>query len=120
MMKSRITKILVLLLIIGLIMVKVFSVAVSASSIQEILEGNQITDENGGTSGLPTTNTPTTNTPTTNTPTTNTPTTNTPTTNTNTNKLPKTGANENVIIGLMVICAAGGIYAFKKVKEYNV
>ena len=123
MMKSKITKILVLLLIIGLIIMKVFSVGVSASTIDAILSGgneiepdeNTVNDPAGNNvlndplnDALANTNTNTN--------------TNTNLTNLNTNNntsLPKTGTNENIIIGLMVICTAAGIYAFKKVKEYN-
>lgn len=118
-MKNKVTKILVLLLILGLIMVKICNVGVEASDTLEALlneAGNEITSEDGSTSGLPQGNNAL-NDALTNQPTSGT------NTNTNTNKnntsLPKTGTNENIIIGLMVICTLTGIYAFKKVKDYN-
>ncbi len=125
MSRNKVVKIFILLLVLSLIVIQ--SCRVGAMSIGEILgEGNE-------TSNLQQSN----NTPTdllntagnTATPT-NTATNSTPitapinslsnNTATNTNKsLPKTGTNENIIIGLMVICTIAGIYAFKKVKEYN-
>jgi len=34
--------------------------------------------------------------------------------------LPQTGANENIIISLIVVLVGVGIYTFKKVREYNI
>lgn len=113
MSKSIIGKILVLLLIIGLIMVQAFRVTAASQDLQQIVSedgsnsanaltnsgsGNNVNTNNGAV--VPTkTNT-----------------------NTNTNKntsLPKTGTNETVVISLMAVCAITGLYAFKKVKDYN-
>lgn len=118
--KNKVTKILVLLLILGLIIMKACSVGAAGGSIAEILgPDNEISNLQAGNNSSfnnllnpgTTTNTPA-----------NTPIANnsgiTNRTNT-TNSLPKTGTNENIIIGLMVICTAAGIYAFKKVKDYN-
>lgn len=115
MSKSIIGKILVLLLIIGLIMVQAFRVTAASQDLQQIVSedgsnsanaltnsgsGNNVNTNNGAV--VPTkTNT---------------------NTNTNTNKntsLPKTGTNETVVISLMAVCAITGLYAFKKVKDYN-
>lgn len=119
--KNKVTKILVLLLILGLIVIQ--ACRVGAMSISDIIgdndtslnalmgdgsntQNNLFNDANSGTNP---TNTPTNPTPIT-----------APINTTNTsNTLPKTGTNENIIIGLMVICTAAGIYAFKKVKDYN-
>ena len=38
---------------------------------------------------------------------------------TNNTTLPKTGTSENVLIALMAICVISSVYAYKKVKEYN-
>ena len=120
--KNKVTKILVLLLILGLIIIQ--ACRVGAMSIGDIigdndtslnaLLGNETNTGNDLFNGANTaTNTGNTVTNTTNLISNS-------TTNTNTNKtLPKTGTNENIIIGLMVICTIAGIYAFKKVKDYN-
>ncbi len=113
MMKNKVIRIFILLLIVSLIIMKVFNVGVAANSINEILNGgNAIPQDPNSTVGTET-NTPTT---------TNTP--NTSTTGTNSNNkantaLPKTGTNENIVIGLMIVCTVVGVYAFKKVKDYN-
>ena len=115
MSRNKVVKILILLLVLTLIVIQ--TCRVGAMTIDQILgPGNE-------TSNL-TENTASNNTATDllNTASNNT----TPITSisnntaTNTNKtLPKTGTNENIIIGLMVICTVAGIYAFKKVKDYN-
>ncbi len=117
---SRIKKIFVLLLIIGLIFIQTYKVGATSTDADLL---NQILGENGENSSLNTADDTTNNTianTATNTATNNT--TNTVTNNT-TNKtsttLPSTGANENIIIALIVICGVAGVYAFKKVKEYN-
>lgn len=114
--KNKVTKILVLLLILGLIIMKACSVGAAGSTIGEILgpdneTSNLQTGNNTSFDNL--LNTGATNTPANNIN-------NSAVNRTNTNtSLPKTGTNENIIIGLMVICTAAGIYAFKKVKDYN-
>lgn len=117
MSKNKIIKVLVLLLVLGLILIQTCKVG-AQSTLNELLNqaGNEITSENGDVSNNLTVNAPTTNT----TPTTTNNNNQLNSANTNGNKtLPKTGTNENVIIGLMVICVLGGVYAFKKVKDYN-
>ena len=117
MSRNKVVKIFILLLVLGLIIIQ--TCTVGATTIEEILgTGNE-------TSNL-TENTATNNTATDllntagNTANTAPITSISNNTATNTNKtLPKTGTNENIIIGLMIICTAAGIYAFKKVKEYN-
>ena len=93
MSRNKVVKILILLLVLTLIVIQ--TCRVGAMTIDQILgPGNESSDL--------TENTESNNTA------------------TNTNKtLPKTGTNENIIIGLMVICTVAGIYAFKKVKDYN-
>ncbi len=118
--KNKVTKILVLLLILGLIIIQ--ACRVGAMSIGDIIGDDNTSlnallgnETNTGSDLFNDANTAT-----------NTSNTATNTTNlisnstTNTNKtLPKTGTNENIIIGLMVICTIAGVYAFKKVKDYN-
>ena len=118
--KSKVTKILVLLLILGLIIIKACSVG--AASISEIVGSNNETSnlqtgnesfDNLLNAGVNQNTVNTANTPANNTI-------NRVANKTNTNSsLPKTGTNENIIIGLMIVCTAAGIYAFKKVKDYN-
>lgn len=118
--KNKVTKILVLLLILGLIIMKACSVG--AASLNEIVGPNNETSnlQTGNDSFDDLLNTGATQN-TANTPTNNTINNlNNRTNRTNTNStLPKTGTNENIIIGLMVICTVAGLYAFKKVKDYN-
>lgn len=130
---SRIKKILVLLLIIGLIFIQVLNPKVHAEGLDiNNLFGNEITDEEGNGSDLNNVennvvanNTVNNNTSlnsilSNNTVANNTTTNNTTTNNTTNNTtLPKTGTSENILISLMVICAISGVYAYKKVKEYN-
>lgn len=122
MSRNKIVKILILLLVLTLIVIQ--TCRVGAMTIDQILgPGNEASDltenteSNNTTTDLFNTASNTTTTNTSNT---------TPITSisnnalTNTNKtLPKTGTNENIIIGLMIICTVAGIYAFKKVKDYN-
>lgn len=42
------------------------------------------------------------------------------TSNTNNTKLPQTGTNENILIGLIVVFSVVGVYTFKKVRDYNI
>lgn len=111
MSRNKVVKILILLLVLTLIVIQ--TCRVGAMTIDQILgPGNE-------TSNL-TENTASNNTATNNTANTTPITSISNNTTTNTNKtLPKTGTNENIIIGLMVICTVAGIYAFKKVKDYN-
>lgn len=113
MKKSKVIKVLALLLILVLIVFQAYRVG--AATIDEILgEGGETSNlqQEGNTSlnqALNSTSTNETNKQNT-----------TVNKTTNTNKtLPKTGTNENIIIGLMVVCTLAGVYAFKKVKDYN-
>ncbi len=115
MSRKKVVKIFILLLVLGLIIIQ--TCRVGAMTIDQILgEGNETSNlqqtDNTSTELFNTAGNTTTNT--------------TPITSvsnntaTNTNKaLPKTGTNENIIIGLMIICTIAGVYAFKKVKDYN-
>lgn len=94
---SKIKKILVLTLIIGLIFIQVLNPKVMAETDLDNLFGNQFGDPLGDHKNVSVDN-------------------NEEPQNT---ALPKTGANENIIITLMAICAISGVYAYKKVKEYN-
>lgn len=118
MSRSKVVKILILLLVLSLIIIQ--ASRVGAMTINQILgESNETSDLTDNTASN-NTETDLFNTTTTNTSNTTPITSISNNTATNTNKtLPKTGTNENIIIGLMVICTAAGIYAFKKVKEYN-
>lgn len=40
--------------------------------------------------------------------------------NTNTTNLPKTGANDYAIFAIIAVCAVSAIYAYKKIRDYNV
>lgn len=40
--------------------------------------------------------------------------------NTNTTNLPKTGANDYALIAVIAICIVSAIYAYKKIRDYNV
>ncbi len=117
MSKNKVIKVLILLFILSLIIIQ--TCRVGAMTIDQILgEGNETSNlqqtnntstELFNTAGNTSTNTANT-----------TPITSITNNTTNTNKtLPKTGTNENIIIGLMIICTVAGIYAFKKVKDYN-
>ena len=121
MSRTKVVKILILLLVLTLIVIQ--TCRVGAMTIDQILgPGNESSDltenteSNNTATDLLNTATNTTNNTTNTTPITSI----SNNTTTNTNKtLPKTGTNENIIIGLMVICTVAGIYAFKKVKDYN-
>lgn len=121
MSRNKVVKILILLLVLTLIVIQ--TCRVGAMTIDQILgPGNEASDltentaSNNTATDLLNTATNTTNNTANTTPITSI----SNNTTTNTNKtLPKTGTNENIIIGLMVICTVAGIYAFKKVKDYN-
>lgn len=115
MSRNKVVKILILLLVFSLIIIQ--SCTVGAMTINQILgEGNETSNLTDNTSVDNTAGNTAGNTVGNTTPITSI----SNNTATNTNKtLPKTGTNENIIIGLMVICTIAGIYAFKKVKEYN-
>ena len=114
MSRNKVGKIFILLLVLSLIIIQ--TCRVGAMSIGEILgEGNETSNlqQTNNTANITNTqgNTSTNTTPITSI---------SNNTATNSNKtLPKTGTNENIIIGLMIVCTIAGIYAFKKVKEYN-
>ena len=124
MSKKNILKIGIVLLIIGMIALTMQNVQATS------FDANQILSTNGDGSNLNTvTPTPTavvnnntlnqsTNNTTNNTAK-NTVKNNTVNNSTNKTALPKTGTNENIIIGLMVVFTAFGIYTFKKVRDYN-
>lgn len=128
---SRIKKIIVLLVIIGLIFIQILNPKVNAEGIDiNNIFGNEITDDEGNGSDLNnavnntsldnivneaannTSNNATNNVV-------NNTTKNTTNNTSNNSTLPKTGTSENVLLLLMGICAISGIYAYKKVKEYN-
>ena len=45
---------------------------------------------------------------------------NTTTTNTNTETLPKTGVTDGYVVAILVtVCAISAIYAYKKIRDYN-
>lgn len=115
---SKVKKIAVLLLIIGLIFIQVLNPRVNATSfdLNSLLGnemGNQIGDDGNVTVGG--NNTVENNAIENNTSVNNT----SVNTQKNNTTLPQAGANENMIIALIVICAISGVYAYKKVKEYN-
>lgn len=119
MSKKNILKIGIVLLIIGMIALTMQNVQATS------FDANQILSTNGDGSDLNTV-TPTPTTVVNNTTldqstnnTTNNTAKNTVKNNTNKTALPKTGTNENIIIGLMVVFTAIGIYTFKKVRDYN-
>ena len=114
MSRNKVVKILILLLVLTLIVIQ--TCRVGAMTIDQILgPGNESSDLTENTESNNTA-TDLLNTATNTTPITSI----SNNTTTNTNKtLPKTGTNENIIIGLMIICTVAGIYAFKKVKDYN-
>lgn len=109
---KMIRKILSVILVISLLFV-VLQTSVLATGIEDIPElGNLFNDENitdGNTSGTNnTTNITNTNNTTNNTSATN-------------ETLPKTGITEDyAIIAFAVICGISAIYAYKKVKNYNI
>lgn len=115
MSKSIMWKSLVLLLIVGLIMVQAVRVTAATQDLQ------QIVSEDGSNSANALTNNSSGNKVNTNNNA------SVPTkvnTNNNSNKnkntsLPKTGTNETIVIGLMAVCTITGLYALKKVKDYN-
>lgn len=116
MSRNKVVKIFILLLVLSLIIIQ--TCTVGAMTIDQILgEGNETSNlqqTNTSTELFNTTGNTATNTANT------TPITSITNNTTNTNKtLPKTGTNENIIIGLMIVCTIAGIYAFKKVKDYN-
>ncbi len=123
MSKKNILKIGIVLLIIGMISLTMQNVQATS------FDANQFLGEDGSNSSLNTvTPTPTakpTNTVTNNSIlnqlTNNTVRNNTTNNTNNTNKttLPKTGTNENIVVGLMVVFTAIAIYTFKKVRDYN-
>lgn len=120
MSKKNILKIGIVLLIIGMIALTMQNVQATS------FDANQILSTNGDGSNLNTvTPTPTavvnntTLNQSTNNTAKNTVKNNTVNNNTNKTALPKTGTNENIIIGLMVVFTAFGIYTFKKVRDYN-
>lgn len=122
---SKVKKIAILSLIIGLIFIQVLNPKVNAEALDfNNLFGNQMGNEIGNHNNLTLENN-TANNAVNNqvNNTTNRTVNNTinKVVNNNTNKttLPKTGANENILITLMVICAISGVYAYRKVKEYN-
>ena len=107
---SSVKKIAVILLIVSLILIQVMNPVVRAEEINfNNLFGNEITDNEGNGSDL---NVPANNAVENNTPVEN-------TANTNNTTLPKTGANENILIALIGVCIISSVYAYKKVKEYN-
>lgn len=118
---SRIKKILVLLVIVGLIFIQILNPRVNAEGINvNDIFGNEITDEEGNGSDLNKTSNDTTLDNAVNDATNKTNNTVNNTTNTTNNTtLPKTGTSENVLIVLIGVCAISGVYAYKKVKEYN-
>lgn len=103
------------LLIALTIVVTLLVVSNSVYAAGEILNPFQVNQTTGST----TTNTVTTNTVTTNTATVNTVTANT-TSNTNSN-LPQTGdASDYIIFTFIAIISVVAIYAYRKVKNYNI
>lgn len=78
---------------------------------------NETTNDAVNNVGTNQTNTPTT---TVVAPTTNTSVSNYNNTNTNTSTLPKTGENDIYIVTvLLVVCGISAIYAYKKIRDYN-
>lgn len=110
-MRKNILKIGIVLMIFTIIAMTMQIVEASSFDLNEIVSE----DGNGSSLATPTPTAVPTATPT---PTTAPTATATPTQATNTT-LPKTGANENAIIGLMVVFVAIGIYTFKKSTDYN-
>lgn len=114
-MRKNILKIGIVLMIFTIIAMTMQIVEASSFDLNEIVSE----DGDGSSLATPTPTAVPTATPTsTPTPTTAPTATATPTQATNTT-LPKTGANENIIIGLMVVFVAIGIYTFKKSTDYN-
>lgn len=118
--KKNILKIGIVLIIIGMIFVTMQNVQATS------FDANQFVGEDGSDSSLNTVTPTPTNTVTNNSTlnqitnnTTNNTVKNNTVNNTNKTTLPKTGANENIIIGLMVVFTAISIYTFKKVRDYN-
>lgn len=115
---SGMKKMAVIFVIVALILLQVMNPVVKAEELDlGNLFGNEITDNDGNGSDL---NVPANNTVENNIPVNNATVDNTPNKNTNNTTLPKTGANENMLIVLISVCVISSIYAYKKVKEYNV
>ena len=111
---GKIKKIVILSIIIGTIFIQVLNPNVNATDYDfNAMFGNQMGTEIGNHTNLTIENNTTNNNETDET--------GNKVVNNSTNKttLPKTGANENILITLMVVCAISGVYAYKKVKEYN-
>lgn len=113
-MKKIVNSKMILIVMMTLVLISFVSTFVYASDTNGL---NLITDPNA----TPTTNNITTNT--------NTNTTNNITTNTNTNtssynntttKLPQTGIEDYSLGLIIVICAVSAIYAYKKIRDYNI
>lgn len=114
MKRTSIKNLLIALTIIVTLLLVVSNSAYAAGEILNPFQVNQTSDN-----GTTTTNTVTTNTVTTNTTTVNTVTANT-TTSTNTN-LPQTGdASDYIIFTFIAIASVVAIYAYRKVKNYNI
>ena len=116
--RSKVKKIASILLIVGLICIKLINPTVNAEEIDiNSLFGNEIgngSDLNTQQENIVenTANKQVQNT-------TNNQVNNVVNNKTNNTTLPKTGTSENVLIALMVICIVSSVYAYKKVKEYN-
>ncbi len=116
----------VLVILIALVGISLFSTFVNATDNNGL---NLISDPNAPVNNTPVNNTPVNNTPVNNTPVNNTPVNNTPVKNTpatniytptNTTKLPQTGIEDYALWLIIPVCIVSALYAFKKIRDYNV
>lgn len=115
-MKKIVNSKMILIVMMALVFISLVSTFVYASDTNGL---NLITDPNATTTTNNITTNTNTSTNTTNNITTNT-STNTSSYNNTTTKLPQTGIEDYSLGLIIVVCAVSAIYAYKKIRDYNI